>query len=256
MTLAESSRENPTVPHSWICNGKLLVLEDPKNPNNINLFQVKSPHCLIASYLLFPLFLTVSISFLYYFFPSIRFSLLSLSLSPISSLLSHCLISHLFSLSRCFPSHLLPPLLPLLSLLSVSLLPISFHLSPLSRCLLSHLSPLCVTVSYLYSLNVSYFTSSLSSLTVSSLLPVSQFFPVSSLLSLISYLSISYSFSSLSLSLSRCLLSSLSSRSSRFGKASLCVKNFIYPFAKQATLTRNSAVLYFFGRSNGSGASL
>jgi len=220
MTLAESSRENPTVPHSWLCNGKLLVLEDPKNPNNINLFQVKSPHCLIASYLLFPLFLTVSISFLYYCFPSIRFSLLSLSLSPISSLLSHCLISHLFSLSHCLlflsplclaVSHLisLPPLLPLLSLLSVSLLPISFHLSPLSRCLLSHLSPLCVTVSYLYSLNVSYFTSSLSSLTVSSLLPVSQFFPVSSLLSLISYLSISYSFSSLSLSLSLSLIFSV-----------------------------------------------
>ena len=40
MTLAESSREHPGVPHSWLCNGKLLVLEDPTNLANINLFQV------------------------------------------------------------------------------------------------------------------------------------------------------------------------------------------------------------------------
>jgi lysine-specific demethylase 3 len=40
MTLAESSRLHPTVPHSWLCNGKLLILEDPTNVDNINLFQV------------------------------------------------------------------------------------------------------------------------------------------------------------------------------------------------------------------------
>ena len=40
MTLAESSREHRGVPHSWLCNGKLLVLEDPTNPANISLFQV------------------------------------------------------------------------------------------------------------------------------------------------------------------------------------------------------------------------
>ncbi len=41
MTLAESSRRHPTVPHTWLCNGKLLILEDPMNPDNINLFQVR-----------------------------------------------------------------------------------------------------------------------------------------------------------------------------------------------------------------------
>ena len=41
MTLSESCREHPTVSHSWLCNGKLLVLEDPKNQDNIGLFQVR-----------------------------------------------------------------------------------------------------------------------------------------------------------------------------------------------------------------------
>ena len=40
MTLIESRRKYPDVPHRWLCNGKLLVLEDPKHSKNIELFQV------------------------------------------------------------------------------------------------------------------------------------------------------------------------------------------------------------------------
>lgn len=39
MTLTESKRTHPNVPHRWLCNGKLLMLEDPQHPNNIELFQ-------------------------------------------------------------------------------------------------------------------------------------------------------------------------------------------------------------------------
>ena len=42
MTLAESQRTHPSVPHYWLCNGKLLVLDDPKHPKNLSLFQVYS----------------------------------------------------------------------------------------------------------------------------------------------------------------------------------------------------------------------
>ena len=40
MTELESRIKHPDVPHHWLCQGKLLVLEDPKNPQNIKLFQV------------------------------------------------------------------------------------------------------------------------------------------------------------------------------------------------------------------------
>ncbi|XP_075732439.1 lysine-specific demethylase 3-like [Rhipicephalus microplus] len=38
-SLAESSFLYPKVPHSWLCDGKLLVLHDPRNELNLTLFQ-------------------------------------------------------------------------------------------------------------------------------------------------------------------------------------------------------------------------
>ncbi|KAI8480842.1 Lysine-specific demethylase 3B [Branchiostoma belcheri] len=38
-TLTETSVWFPDVPHSWLCEGRLLRLHDPKNPNNLKLFQ-------------------------------------------------------------------------------------------------------------------------------------------------------------------------------------------------------------------------
>lgn len=40
MLLSESERLYPGVPHSWLCNGKLLQLRDPNNPGNYKIFQV------------------------------------------------------------------------------------------------------------------------------------------------------------------------------------------------------------------------
>ena len=40
MIMADSERMYPEVPHSWLCNGRLLQLHDPINPGNSNLFQV------------------------------------------------------------------------------------------------------------------------------------------------------------------------------------------------------------------------
>ena len=40
MTEALSRQNHADVPHRWLCSGKLLVLEDPKHPNNTALFQV------------------------------------------------------------------------------------------------------------------------------------------------------------------------------------------------------------------------
>ena len=40
MILADSERAYPGVPHSWLCNGRLLQLHDPSNPGNSKLFQV------------------------------------------------------------------------------------------------------------------------------------------------------------------------------------------------------------------------
>ena len=40
MTESESRIKHPTVPHHWLCNGKLLILEDPNHPGNMSLFQV------------------------------------------------------------------------------------------------------------------------------------------------------------------------------------------------------------------------
>jgi len=39
MTLTESKSLYPNVPHSWLCDGKLLRLNDPNNPNNYQIFQ-------------------------------------------------------------------------------------------------------------------------------------------------------------------------------------------------------------------------
>jgi len=40
MIMADSERAYPGVPHSWLCNGRLLQLHDPSNPGNSQLFQV------------------------------------------------------------------------------------------------------------------------------------------------------------------------------------------------------------------------
>ncbi|XP_059612065.1 probable JmjC domain-containing histone demethylation protein 2C isoform X2 [Phlebotomus argentipes] len=39
MTMVESKSMYPDVPHSWLCDGKLLRLMDPAAPNNIKIFQ-------------------------------------------------------------------------------------------------------------------------------------------------------------------------------------------------------------------------
>ncbi|XP_043460930.1 probable JmjC domain-containing histone demethylation protein 2C isoform X2 [Leptopilina heterotoma] len=39
MTLTESKSLYPDVPHAWLCDGKLLRLNDPNNPNNYRIFQ-------------------------------------------------------------------------------------------------------------------------------------------------------------------------------------------------------------------------
>ena len=41
MTHALSSSFHPGVPHFWLCDGRLLVLEDPTNKDNIGLFRVR-----------------------------------------------------------------------------------------------------------------------------------------------------------------------------------------------------------------------
>ena len=33
------NHQKQTVPHQWLCGGKLLLLDDPKHENNIKLFQ-------------------------------------------------------------------------------------------------------------------------------------------------------------------------------------------------------------------------
>ncbi|XP_077544027.1 uncharacterized protein LOC144156100 isoform X5 [Haemaphysalis longicornis] len=38
-TVGESSHLYPGVPHSWLCGGKLLVLHEPRNKNNLGIFQ-------------------------------------------------------------------------------------------------------------------------------------------------------------------------------------------------------------------------
>jgi len=40
MTMAVSQELYPDVPHSWLCDGKLLKLTDSKNPANYRIFQV------------------------------------------------------------------------------------------------------------------------------------------------------------------------------------------------------------------------
>lgn len=45
MTLAESKQLYPGVPHSWLCDGKLLRLNDPNCPNNYKIFQVPVRYC-------------------------------------------------------------------------------------------------------------------------------------------------------------------------------------------------------------------
>ena len=38
-TLSESQRQYPDLPHSWLCAGRLLKLEDPAHAGNVRLFQ-------------------------------------------------------------------------------------------------------------------------------------------------------------------------------------------------------------------------
>lgn len=40
MTLSESQQLYPGVPHSWLCDGTLLRLNDPNCSNNYKIFQV------------------------------------------------------------------------------------------------------------------------------------------------------------------------------------------------------------------------
>ena len=42
MTEVESRVKHPNVPHHWLCNGKLLILEDPTHDGNMKLFQVQN----------------------------------------------------------------------------------------------------------------------------------------------------------------------------------------------------------------------
>ena len=39
MTMGPSLGCHPGVPHRWVCDGKLLILEDPAHSGNIDLFQ-------------------------------------------------------------------------------------------------------------------------------------------------------------------------------------------------------------------------
>ena len=39
MTMNESKAMHPNIPHRWVCDGRLLILEEPNHPGNIKLFQ-------------------------------------------------------------------------------------------------------------------------------------------------------------------------------------------------------------------------
>lgn len=45
MSLNESKLLYPDTPHSWLCDGKLLRLHDPMNPNNYKMFQEQWTRC-------------------------------------------------------------------------------------------------------------------------------------------------------------------------------------------------------------------
>ena len=40
--LTETSLIYPDVPHSWLSDGRLLLLHDPDNPENAKMFQVRT----------------------------------------------------------------------------------------------------------------------------------------------------------------------------------------------------------------------
>lgn len=40
MTISESRDKYPDIPHSWLCDSKLLRLLDPTCPGNLTLFKV------------------------------------------------------------------------------------------------------------------------------------------------------------------------------------------------------------------------
>lgn len=44
MTLTESELLYPDVPHSWLCEGRLLRLMAPNHPGNKRIFQVRNAH--------------------------------------------------------------------------------------------------------------------------------------------------------------------------------------------------------------------
>lgn len=45
MTLTESKMLYPETPHSWLCDGKLLRLNDPQSKDNYKIFQVIYHNC-------------------------------------------------------------------------------------------------------------------------------------------------------------------------------------------------------------------
>lgn len=60
MVYTESSKAYPDIPHSWLCNGKLLRLHDPTNPNNYKIFQVFISFFFRSSHNLFYYFSSLS----------------------------------------------------------------------------------------------------------------------------------------------------------------------------------------------------
>ncbi len=41
MTTQVSRARFPDIPHYWLCDGRLLMLTDPENPRNVDLFKVR-----------------------------------------------------------------------------------------------------------------------------------------------------------------------------------------------------------------------
>lgn len=48
MTISESRDKYPDIPHSWLCDSKLLRLLDPTCPGNLTLFKVYDFNLLIG----------------------------------------------------------------------------------------------------------------------------------------------------------------------------------------------------------------
>lgn len=61
MTLTESKTLYPDVPHSWLCDGKLLRLMDAMNPGNYKIFQVNK---FFSNFLILPQIFYIALTFL------------------------------------------------------------------------------------------------------------------------------------------------------------------------------------------------